>query len=138
MTIKAKLKFFGQDKFSVQASPSGATLTLDKNKEDYTPQGPGPLELFLVSLGGCVGVYAKRYLERHAREFKELKVEATAELSSEPPIRLADIKVQVSTDAELGDKQEVFLRFIKNCPVHNTLIHTAHVDINLGPGPGRK
>ena len=73
MEQKVEIKFLENDKFEVVAVSSGAKLYADSKKEDYNPSGPNPLELFLSSLGACIGVFAKKYLNRHNLEFKELK-----------------------------------------------------------------
>jgi uncharacterized OsmC-like protein len=67
----------------------------------------------------------------HAIEFKELEIKAMAEFSQSSPARLVNIKVELHTDADLKDKREVFLRFIHNCPIHNTIVHTKEININI-------
>ncbi|MEI8349540.1 MAG: OsmC family protein [Candidatus Omnitrophota bacterium] len=130
MDIAVKVQAAAEDKFTIECS-SGAKLRVDKSKEGSIPEGPNPLELFLSSLAACVGVYAKRYLTTHAISFNELTINAHALFSQDSPNRLVNIQVRVHTDAKLDDKKEVFLRFIRGCPVHNTVIHTKEVDINI-------
>ena len=132
MQIKTEVKFLEKDKFEVRAVSSATTIYVDKKEPDSTPSGPNPLELFLSSLASCTGVFAKKYLERHNLEFKELKIEAEAEFTTEAPMRLTKIKAKVYTDADLGEKREVFLRFIAGCPIHNTILHANKIDIELG------
>ncbi|MCF7908055.1 MAG: OsmC family protein [Candidatus Omnitrophica bacterium] len=105
-------------------------LQFSKGKESQFGQA-NFLEVLLSALGGCIGVYANKYLERHAIAFTKLEIMVTGELTTESPARIVDIKVKVDTDAQLGDKKEVFLRFIHNCPVHNTLLNTKEVEIDL-------
>lgn len=131
MDVKAQVNFLEKDKFKAVGSLSELEVYIDKKEEGHTPAGPNPLELFLSSLGGCIGVYAKRYLTRHNVAFNKLDISVDSQLSQEGPMHLANIKVKVQTDADLGEKSEVFLRFIKNCPIHNTLIHTNSVDIEI-------
>jgi uncharacterized OsmC-like protein len=131
MEVKAEVKFLQGDKFDINIPFSNLDLYIDKRKEDHSPSGPNPLELFISALGGCIGVYAKSYLTRHQIEFSELKVNVDAELSKDSPIRLVNIKVKVSTDADLGQNREVFLRFIKNCPIHNTILYAETPSIDL-------
>lgn len=131
METRIEVKFIQEDKFQIKTSPSETTLLIDKPKEGYLPQGPNPLELFLSALGGCIGVYAKMYLLRHQIIFKELNIKVAAELSKESPIQLINLRVNVYTDAQLGEKRDIFLRFIKNCPVHNTILNTKEIDISL-------
>ncbi len=97
----------------------------------FKPGGSNPLEALLSALGGCVGIYANKYLERHAISYTKLRVLVGAEFTTESPARLINITVKVDTDAQLGDKREVFLKFIKGCPIHNTLLHTKELAIDL-------
>ncbi len=131
MEVTSKLNFIDQDLFKAKLGFSDVDLYIDKPREGYSLKGVNPLEMFLTSVGGCVGVYAKRYLTRHNIRFNKLDILVSANLSKELPMRLADIKVEVDTDADIGDKKEVFERFIHNCPVHNTLLHTKEVNIKL-------
>lgn len=101
------------------------------SKEPFIPSGKNPLEALLSALGGCIVIYAKKYLERHSVPFNRLEVTAEAELTTENPMRLVNIKAEIDTDAQLGDKKDVFLRFVHGCPIHNTLLHTEKVDVEL-------
>ncbi|MDP2922470.1 MAG: OsmC family protein [Candidatus Omnitrophota bacterium] len=132
METKIEVVFLKEDIFQVKTQDSKAELFIDKAKEGYNPAGPNPLELFLSSLGACIGVYAKRYLSMHSVEFKQLNIEVKADFSQDSPARLVNIKALVHTDANLGDKRDVFLRFISNCPIHNTIKHTKEIEINIG------
>jgi len=132
MNQRVEVKFLEKDKFEVRAISSETTIYVDKKEPGLAPAGPNPLELFLSSLASCSGVFAKRYLERHNLEFKELRIEVEAEFTTETPMRLTKIKTKVYTDADLGNKREVFLRFIEGCPIHNTILHTERIDIELG------
>ena len=131
MQTKVELQFLSNDKFEIKVYTNEVTLYADKKKEGEPAAGANPLELFLSSLAACVGVYALRYLMTHTVAFKELKIAACADFSSDTPARLVNIKVNVHTDADLADKAQIFLRFIKNCPIHNTIIHTQEVEIEL-------
>lgn len=130
MAIRAEITAEEKDKFLASFPSSGTRIYVALNKEEAC--GPDPLELFLGSLASCVCVYARKYLTQHSIEFKELKVIATAELSKDSPTRLVNISIKASTDAKLDNaKREIFLRFMKNCPIHNTVVHTQHIEIDL-------
>jgi uncharacterized OsmC-like protein len=132
MDIKVEVDSKQSGKFIVNCLSSGKTFNVDVNKETALLEGPNPLEVFLGAVASCVGVYAEKYLIQHSIEFKNLKIEATAGFSNEPPSRLVDIKLKAYTDAKLDkNAKEVFLRFMKNCPVHNTIINTKEVDISI-------
>lgn len=104
---------------------------MDKKGDDYRPYGPNSLELFLSSLGACIGVFAKRGLERYRIPYNTIFIRASADLFNSPAPELKNIKVKVETDAELADKREVLLRFMKGCPLHNTILNTRHIGIEL-------
>jgi len=130
MAIRVEITAEEKDKFLASFLSSGTRIYVDLNKEKAC--GPNPLEVFLASLASCVCVYARKYLTQHSIEFKELKVDATAELSKDSPTRLVDIKIKTHTDANLDNAgKEVFLRFMKNCPIHNTIIHSKNIEIDL-------
>jgi putative redox protein len=131
MEVNARLDFIENDLFKSNAGLPERELYIDKPRQGYTPKGPSSLEMFLSSVGGCVGDYAKRYLDRHDVSFSKLAVSVTARLSKNFPLRLSDIVVNVDSDAELGDKREVFELFVKSCPVHNTLLHTKEITIKV-------
>ncbi len=134
MQVTVNVAWQNDHAFRVQLENSQKAFVIDKKTEDHVPSGPNSLEVFLSSLGGCIGIYAVNYLKRHNVPFKELKVKSFAEFGKSSPQRLTDITVRVLTDADLKDKKDVFLRFIHNCPVHHTLLHTDSITIEVG-GP---
>ncbi len=132
MEIKVNIQSKHNGKFAVNCASSNKTFNVDVSKDTSLLEGPNPLEVFLSALGSCISVYAEKYLTQHSIEFKNLKAEATAEFSTESPSRLINIKVKVSTDAKLNkEAKEIFFRFMKNCPVHNTIIYTKEIDISV-------
>jgi len=131
MDVNVHVEYKENHIFTVHTEHSHSSFYIDKKEEGYAPLGPNPLELFLSSLAGCIGVYANNYLKRHNIGFTYLKIDSFAQFAQSSPQRLTDITVQVDTDADIGDKKDVFMRFIHNCPVHNTLLHTERVNIEL-------
>ena len=131
MAKEVKVQFDNDDVFKVTVPATGVSLVVDKKKEGYSPSGPNPTELLMASLGACIGVFAKTYLLRHSLTFKDLQITVTADYSKDSPNRLVNIAVEVYTDAVLGPRREVFLKFIHACPVHNTIIHTKDISISL-------
>jgi len=132
MNINVEIKSKHNGKFTVDCLSSNKTFNVDVSHDPSSLEGPNPLEVFLSALGSCTGVYAEKYLIQHSIEFKNLKIEAAARFSVEPPSRLVDIKLKVSTDANLDkNAKEVFLRFMKNCPIHNTIINTKEINISV-------
>ncbi len=78
-------------------------------------------------------LFARNYCLQHNRAFSRLNTVTGGELSRDTPTRLVNIKVQVDTDAAVSQSPErdVFLRFIRACIVHSTIINTEEIDIDL-------
>lgn len=131
MIVEVSAKFIEKDKFKIYAVNTETNIIIDQKQPDHETEGPNPLELFLSSLAGCIGTFAKKYLTRHNIEFKKINVRVEADFSTDSPMRLADINVHLDTDAELGSKKDTFYRFIENCPIHNTILHTKEIKISL-------
>ena len=129
--VKVEVKFLEKDKFEISADTTGTKFYVDKKHEEFDSHGPNPSEVFLSSLGSCIGVFAKMYLVRHSIAFKELRMEVNAEFSHDRPRRLINIKVKVHTDAVLEGKREPFMKFIEACPIHSTITNIGKVDIEL-------
>ncbi|MBU0503239.1 MAG: OsmC family protein [Candidatus Omnitrophota bacterium] len=100
---------------------------------DTKGNGITPPDALLASLGTCVGVYLRKYAEGARIELKQLSISADAEFTKEPPYCFKQINVLVDfkgTKLE-ENRKEGLLRFIKNCPVHNTLKADPIVDIKI-------
>ncbi|MBN3040033.1 MAG: OsmC family protein [Candidatus Omnitrophica bacterium] len=131
MRISSKVVFLGDDLFQARLEYSDVVIHIDKKKKEIKAKGPNSLEMFLSAVGGCIGAFAERYLRRHDIHFSKLVIEVSADLAKDAPLRLVNIRTVVDTDADLGDKKEIFKKFISNCPVHNTLLHTKEMSIDI-------
>jgi len=82
-----------------------------------------PLDVFLASLGSCVGVYVRKYLEGVKIQLDKFSVEIESDMTKERPMHFADIKVSIRLEGIELDEQrkKSMLHFVKNCPIHNTL-----------------
>ena len=100
---------------------------------DQTEKNLGPLPTLLAALGSCVGVYLRRYADNLKLPIKEFSVSVEADLVKEPPVSFRNINVSVDLKgAQLDEtKKEGLMRFIQNCPVHNTLHGKPEIDFNL-------
>lgn len=128
--MKVQVRYEEGVKFSAQVRT--LKIFIDQPKEKGgSDSGMNPLEIFLSSLGSCVALYAKRYCKDTNLDFTGLTVEVESELSSERPYRFTDIKLMVKLKNDIGDRKESFLRFIKNCPIHNTLSGQPKIDIDI-------
>ena len=92
---------------------------------------PTPTELFVASLASCVAFYARRYLLQHGLPEEGLSVSAEADMGSKPT-RVAGMRVTVTVpDGVPEEKRQALLAVASHCTVHNTLIQTPEVVVNL-------
>jgi len=113
-----KVEVTGREGFLFKVNSNGYQF-------DFGPKGRGvsPSAAFLASLAGCIGIYIRKYAEGVKLPINEFCVNAEAELCRESPMRFENIKISIDLKGvRLEDRRkEALLRFIKNCPVHNTL-----------------
>jgi putative redox protein len=93
-------------------------------------EGMTPPELMLASLGACAGYYAVDYLKREKRP-ESVRVRTTAEKVKGPP-RLDDIHIEIEYSGTLEDRhQKGLLETVRRCLIHNTLLHTPKIRVDL-------
>jgi len=92
-----------------------------------------PLHALLAALGGCVAIYLRRYIDERKLPVKEFGVTVESELVKEPPMSFRKISVAIDLKGAAldEDKKEVILRFIRNCPVHNTIKGSPEIDFKI-------
>jgi uncharacterized OsmC-like protein len=85
-------------------------------------RGPTPPELFVASLGSCVGAFVASYCERAGLDTDGLGVDVSFE-KAEDPTRLTDIVVTVNLPHALcEDRERAIRRVAEHCPVHATMV----------------
>ena len=91
---------------------------MDMHKE----AGMSPSEAFLGSLGACVGVYLRKYVDNAGLDLPEFSVSVEAELDSQGLRSYKKIDIDIDLKGlDIDEKRvEALLAFARNCPVHNT------------------
>ncbi len=130
MSLEVEIKHIQDKKFVARSLESGAEIRIDSYRQGRLPEGLNSSELLLASVGGCIMYYAHTYLSRMNIAFSRLEVKVSGEWQKRP-LMIKDIKVGIITDASLSTRRESFLRFVHNCPVHNTVINTQEIEIGL-------
>ncbi len=100
---------------------------------DSTGNNMSPLHTLLAALGSCVGVYLRRYADNLKLPIKEFSVCIESDLVKDntPGFRWINVSIDLK-GAPLDDaKKEGLMRFIQNCPAHNTLRGNTEIDFNL-------
>ncbi len=100
------------------------TVTTDVPKEmGGKDRGPIPPQLFIASLGTCVGALVAQYCERRGTDTRDMTVEVEFEKLSHPA-RLTNIQVTVRlphADVSSGRCRDALVRVAEHCPVHATI-----------------
>ncbi|WXG47484.1 MAG: OsmC family protein [Candidatus Atabeyarchaeum deiterrae] len=115
-----------------EAECRGHKLTLDQPVEDGgSDAGMTPVELFVASLGSCIGYFAVVFCQRRKIPPAGMNVKLDWE-SAEDPHRIGSIDVVINLSARLGEKERAgLLRMVEGCTVHNTLKNKPNVKITL-------
>lgn len=93
-------------------------------------QGMTPPEFLLVSLGTCAGFYAAQYLKARSLSAGGLSIKVTAEKATQPA-RLGRFQIEVTAPGLEPQHQTGILRAVKSCLIHNTLLNTPAIDVQL-------
>lgn len=99
--------------------------------EDEGGQGQGitPVEMFVGSLGGCIGYFAARFCQRHNIPADGLKVTMEWDYA-ERPHRVGSMTAHVDLPAPLDPKmKERLQQVLEGCTVHESLINPPQVSV---------
>jgi putative redox protein len=128
--IEVNVKHQGAVKFQVSAGSH--TLICDQPAcNGGSDEGMTPPELFLSGLASCAAFYAVAYLKKKGLEREGVTVHATAEKAG-PPARLDQFHIEVDIPGPLSEADYAgVLDSVHRCLIHNTLLHTPQVRIEL-------
>lgn len=117
-------------KFSIAARSH--TVVCDQPAENGgADSGMTPPEFLLASLGSCAAFYAAEYLRTRNLAQSGVEVTVSAEKLKQPA-RLGNFRVHVISPVPLSEEQrEGMMRSVRHCLVHNTLLHSPEIAIEL-------
>ncbi len=94
-------------------------------------RGPTPPELFIASLGSCIGAFAATYCEKAGIDTRDMTVDFSFD-KAQDPVRLINLKATVNLPYGDCDRREkAILRVAEHCPVHETITALEGVEIEL-------
>jgi putative redox protein len=127
-TITAR--HLGRDRFAITTRDH--TFTIDQPVSDGGDNTAStPTELFVASLVGCVGFYARRYLARHGLSADGLTVTASYAMAPRPA-RVSDITIAIDLPHGVPvERRDAFLAVASHCTVHNSLTDPPSITIRL-------
>jgi putative redox protein len=93
--------------------------------------GPTPTELFVASLGSCMGFFAERFMRRHDIDPSGLRVDCRFEMA-ERPARIGRIDVRLALPAGFPpDRRKALTAVVEGCTVHNSMRQPPEVCLEL-------
>jgi putative redox protein len=128
--MEVKVSHLGQVRFNIQ-SRSHSILCDQPTDNGGEDTAMTPPELMLASLGSCAAFYAVQYLKARNLADSGVEVSVTAE-KLKSPARLGNFRIHVEYPVVLDrDHQDGLMRSVKHCLIHNTLLMTPEIDIEL-------
>ena len=124
-----EVSYLGRDRLRIEAR--GHELFTDQPVEDGREDTAStPTEIFVASLGACIGFYAERFLRRHGLSTDGLNVACDYRWAQNPH-RVGEIDVTVDAPGLSPGKRAAFERVIESCTVHNTVMKPPDVGIRI-------
>jgi putative redox protein len=128
--MEVRVSHLGQVRFNIQ-SRSHSILCDQPTDNGGEDTAMTPPELMLASLGSCAAFYAVQYLKARNLADSGVEVSVTAE-KLKSPARLGNFRIHVEYPVVLDrDHQDGLMRSVKHCLIHNTLLVTPEIDIEL-------
>ena len=93
--------------------------------------GPRSADLFVASLGSCVGMIVVTYCKAHDLPYEGMEVDCAFDLADDP-IRIASVAIDVTMPADFPEsRRKALLRVAEACPIHNTLHQPPEVSVEV-------
>jgi len=94
-------------------------------------RGPQPPQLFIASLGSCIGAFVAQYAERAGMDASGMTVDLHFEKAADPT-RLVNLKATVKLpNADCGQRVHAIHRVAEHCPVHETILTMQGLNIEI-------
>jgi putative redox protein len=128
---KAEIKYIGGKKFSAQNRAH--TVIIDQPEDNGgNNQGPTPPELFIDSLGSCIGVYVLGFCKNTGLNPDGMKITLDWEKASDKPSRIKNINIKIALpNADVGARKAALLKVAESCLIHETIKHQPEISMEL-------
>lgn len=105
-----------------EANIGGHKITIDVPPAmGGNDRGPTPPQLFIASLGSCVGAFVAQYCERNGIDAQDMAVDVSFD-KVDNPTRLVNIRATVRLPHDTCHNREAAIRRVaEHCPVHETI-----------------
>jgi len=114
------------------AEVRGHKVTIDlPPSQKGTDAGPTPPELFIASLGSCIGVYVVGYLQAQRLPCDGVSVRMSWE-EGKSPARIARISAEIKLpEGATPEHARMALKAAEMCKIHNTLKQKPEVRVSI-------
>lgn len=94
-------------------------------------RGPTPPQLFIASLGSCVGAFVVNYCEKCGIDTEDLNIEVSFDKAADPT-RLTNVKITVNIPKDdCCKKAKAIKRVAEFCPVHMTIQTLEDIELEI-------
>ena len=109
------------------------TIVIDQPKEGGgKDEGPTPPELFIASLGACIGVYALWFCQKRKIPYEGMKINVNWSKSTTPPARIDRIDAKIIFPKGCPAEHKTHLiASVEKCLVHNSIIQAPEIKITV-------
>jgi len=124
------IRNIGGLKFSAQTRKH--EVIFDQPKEEGgEDRGMTPVELFIASLGACIGTYIVWFCERYKIATDGMRIDLSW-ASGGRSTRILRIRANVKLPVKVPESiRPALFRAAKHCTIHSTLIHPPQVEISF-------
>ncbi len=128
--MQVKVERLGKVSFLVKTR--GHTVVSDQPESNGgLDAGVTPPELFLASLGTCVGYYVAEFFDARKWECDKIEIEVRGEILPNPA-RIGKISLDLNVPLSLDEKHfQALLRTVSHCTIHNTLTHPPEIQVRI-------
>lgn len=127
----AEIKYISGKKFS--AHNRAHSIIIDQPKEEAgQDEGLTPPELFVDSLGSCIGVYILAFCKNTGLNPAGMKIILEWEKADDKPARIKNINAKIELpNADVGLRKAALLKVAESCLIHETIKHQPEINIAL-------
>ena len=128
---KAEIKYIGGMKFEAK-NRSHSVIIDQPQASGGEDKGLTPPELFVDSLGSCIGVYVLGFCKNTGLNPEGMKIYLDWEKSADKPSRIKSIKAKIELPkADVGARKAALLKVAESCLIHETIKHQPEITIEL-------
>ncbi len=128
---KAEIKYIGGMKFEAK-NRSHSVIIDQPQASGGEDKGLTPPELFVDSLGSCIGVYVLGFCKNTGLNPDGMKITLGWEKAVDKPSRIQKISAKIELpNADPGPRKAALLKVAESCLIHETIKHQPEINIVL-------